>query len=242
MKNVKLIQVKNDTWHKERKYRLTASNFGRVCKLRANTPRINTVKYILYSEVFTPTTASLRYEQNISSLVELNQLYMLTTFNVCRYGIQYEPMAKQAFELKLGFTVLPAGLFIDGEFNFLACTPDGLIGEEDLVEIKCPHSAKDMTIHEGVDQKKIKCLVYNNVGELQLKRTDIYYYQVQGQLHVADKQNCYFVVWTPKGAAFEYYFIVTPNRNLKLLKDGKQIGICTHYEIRIKKRILMYLQ
>jgi len=52
-------QTKSDDWHRERKYRLTASNFGRVCKLRNKTPRINTIKYILYSEVFTPTTAAM---------------------------------------------------------------------------------------------------------------------------------------------------------------------------------------
>lgn len=43
-------QSKCDIWFKERKYRLTASNFGRVCKLREKTPRINTIKYILYNE------------------------------------------------------------------------------------------------------------------------------------------------------------------------------------------------
>lgn len=52
-------QAKNSDWHKERKHRLTASNFGRVCKLRNNTPRINTIKYILYSDVFTPKTAAI---------------------------------------------------------------------------------------------------------------------------------------------------------------------------------------
>lgn len=52
-------QSKSDDWHKARKYRLTASNFGRVCKLRKNTPRINTIKYILYNEVFTPKTAAM---------------------------------------------------------------------------------------------------------------------------------------------------------------------------------------
>lgn len=52
-------QAKSDDWHRERKHRLTASNFGRVCKLRSNTPRINTIKYILYSEVFTPKTAAM---------------------------------------------------------------------------------------------------------------------------------------------------------------------------------------
>lgn len=52
-------QAKSDEWHKERKHRLTASNFGRVCKLRNNIPRINTIKYILYNNVFTPKTAEM---------------------------------------------------------------------------------------------------------------------------------------------------------------------------------------
>lgn len=109
-------------------------------------------------------------------------------------------MAKQAFELKLGLKILPAGLFIDEKFNYLACSPDGLIGDQEIVEIKCPYSAKDLTIHEGVEQKKIKFLMFNNFGELQLKITDKYYFQVQGQLHVANKQHCFFIVWTPKGS------------------------------------------
>jgi hypothetical protein len=40
----------------------------------------------------------------------------------------------------------------------------------------------------------------NNSGKLQLKITDVYYYQIQGQLHVANKQHCFFEVWTPKGS------------------------------------------
>lgn len=41
-------QQENDDWKKFRKQRLTASNFGKVCKLRPTTSRANTVKYILY--------------------------------------------------------------------------------------------------------------------------------------------------------------------------------------------------
>ncbi|KAL5239311.1 hypothetical protein ACI65C_006721 [Semiaphis heraclei] len=82
-------QGKCDTWHTERKHRLTASTFGRVCKLRKSTPRTNTVKY----------------------------------------GIQYEPVAREAFESLFNVKVLPAGLFVDEQFNFLAGSPDGLVGE-----------------------------------------------------------------------------------------------------------------
>lgn len=34
------------------------------------------------------------------------------------------------------------------------------------------------------------------------KVTHYYYYQVQGQLEVTDKQYCEFVVWTTKGLHF----------------------------------------
>lgn len=70
---------------------------------------------------------------------------------VYMYGIQYEPMAKKDFELKSGLEVLSASLFIDEIINFLACSPDGLIGNKDLLEVKCPYSAKDMTVIEGVE-------------------------------------------------------------------------------------------
>lgn len=42
-------QSLNEIWNQERKFRLTASNFGRICALRPTTSRTNTLKYILYS-------------------------------------------------------------------------------------------------------------------------------------------------------------------------------------------------
>jgi len=40
------------------------------------------------------------------------------------------------------------------EFNFfIRATPDGLIDEDGLVEIKCPHSAADLTPEEGIEKK-----------------------------------------------------------------------------------------
>lgn len=50
-------QQNNDEWQKYRKSRLTASNFGKVCKLRANTSRANTVKNILY-DIFQGNSAT----------------------------------------------------------------------------------------------------------------------------------------------------------------------------------------
>jgi len=50
-------QSKSDEWRRERKIRLTASNFGKVAKLRDTTSRANAVKYILY-ELFRGNSAT----------------------------------------------------------------------------------------------------------------------------------------------------------------------------------------
>lgn len=45
-------QLHNEEWKKERLLRLTASNFGKICKLRENTVRKNSVISILYQSFY----------------------------------------------------------------------------------------------------------------------------------------------------------------------------------------------
>jgi len=81
--------------------------------------------------------------------------------------------------------------------------PDGII------EIKCPSCIKNTTPQEAAKVKTIKYLTFNKKGELELKRTFQYYYQVQGRLHITQRQYCYFLVWTPNGTYIytHYYYI-----------------------------------
>lgn len=80
-------------------------------------------------------------------------------------------MTKQTFQLKLNSKVLPAGLFVDKEFNFLAYSSDELIGDQDLVEIK------NLTFLEGVEQQKKK-LNARWPTIVASCNYNIYYYQV----------------------------------------------------------------
>lgn len=100
--------------------------------------------------------------------------------------------------MKLGVNIISCGLFVDKKSKCLAASPDGLIGNNSIVEIKCPASAKDFTPQEAFENKKLNFMNFID-GELKLKTSHDYYYQVQGQLHIADRKYCYFVVWTPKG-------------------------------------------
>jgi hypothetical protein len=164
-------QSESELWKVERSIRLTASNFGKVCKLRAITSRKNTVKSILYNK--------------LSGSLSTN------------YAIENEPIARISFEKVIQLKIKPAGLFADKTYNFLAASPDGLIEDDGIVEIKCPYNIKDLTSEDAMQCVKLKFATVID-GKLSLK-TNNYYYQIQGQLHITQRSYCYFVVWSPKG-------------------------------------------
>jgi len=91
-----------------------------------------------------------------------------------------------------------ACFIVDHGLSFLAASPDGLVDNNALVEIKCPASAKSMSPEDGISMKKIKCCEIKD-GQLHLKHNHNYYYQVQEQLHISNKLYCYFCIWEPKG-------------------------------------------
>lgn len=109
-------------------------------------------------------------------------------------------------EKKLGVNILSCGLFVDKKSTFLAASPDGLIDNNSIVEIKCPASIKDFTPQEAFENKKLSFMSFID-GELKLKTSHDYYYQIQGQLHITERKYCYFVVWTPKGI-IKFYIII----------------------------------
>ncbi|KAL4126769.1 hypothetical protein QTP88_010978 [Uroleucon formosanum] len=61
-------QSESELWKVERSIRLTASNFGKVCKLRATTSRKNTVKSMLYQKILRDDVFfELRMQQQLIS-------------------------------------------------------------------------------------------------------------------------------------------------------------------------------
>jgi hypothetical protein len=115
-----------------------------------------------------------------------------------KYGVEHEDVAKEQLTNIFGVNIEPSGLMIDIEKFYLAASPDGLIGDDGFVEIKCPSSAKNVSPKEAIANNIIKyCVLKNN--NLHLKTNANYYYQVQGALHIAQREYCYFCIWTPKG-------------------------------------------
>lgn len=51
--------------------------------------------------------------------------------------------------------ILECGLFIHPEHFYLGATPDGLIENDGILEIKCPSSLENMISNEGIKIGKI---------------------------------------------------------------------------------------
>ena len=93
-------------------------------------------------------------------------------------GTDLEPQARAWYELATGETVVEVGLCLHDNIN-CGASPDGLIGDHGLLEIKCP-MAKTM-------------VEYLRDGVL----PSAYVPQVQGQLWITDREWCDFLAWHP---------------------------------------------
>ncbi|XP_046142603.1 uncharacterized protein LOC123988021 [Osmia bicornis bicornis] len=163
-------QAKSEKWIAYRRKLLTASNFGKICKLRKDTPWENTLKSIMYPQI-----------PNLRSL---------------EYGRENEANALRQLEDELGIHIRSCGLFIDAVVPYLRATPDGIVDDDTIVEVKCPESAKDLSPAETIEQLPAIRRIFR--GD-EMNKIHHYYYQVQGQLHITNRQCALFCLWTPKG-------------------------------------------
>lgn len=157
-------------WRSHRSKRLTSSFFGNVCKMKTTTSCASLVKQIRY-QVFKGNTSTA-------------------------WGLQNESIAIAQFASQNNVEVRSSGLVVHQQYPFLAASPDGLIGENEIIEVKCPVSARSMSIESAVEAKRIKFLEMKH-GLPSLKANHSYMYQVQGILNITGRQLCYFVVWSP---------------------------------------------
>ncbi|XP_044759747.1 uncharacterized protein LOC123317338 isoform X1 [Coccinella septempunctata] len=176
LQNNTIGQADSPLWKEERRKRLTASNFGKICKMRTSTHCKNAVRALLY-DTFTGNQYT-------------------------KWGKDHEDTAIEQFEELTSYHVEKCGFYVDFEKPYLGASPDGLIGNDAIVEVKCPKTCSEMTPLQGISCGIIKFANLDK-GHMKLMRKHHYYYQIQGQLHVAQRKKCYFIVWTPKGLEYE---------------------------------------
>ena len=155
-----------------RKGRLTVSNFGSVLKAKRITPSL--VKRLLGE-------------------------YDLSRVKAVQLGVNNEEEAIKAFTLKTGLPVKETGIWFHS--SGIGASPNGVIDEETVLEMKCPYTEQNLTIAEAVESATF-CLEKCESGHgYTLKKDHVYWHQVQGEMHFSRRKFCYFVVWTTKDIA-----------------------------------------
>lgn len=100
-------------------------------------------------------------------------------------------------ERQLDINIEPCGLFIDKTYPFIGATPDGLVEDDVIVEVKCPISSFKIGIDAAIKTNKIQIYKYNKENKIrQINTNSNWYYQVQGQLHVTQRKTCIFGIWS----------------------------------------------
>ena len=56
-------------------------------------------------------------------------------------GIEMEPLARAAYELRADREAKQTGFVLHPSINWSGCSPDGLVGDDGLIELKCPKSS-----------------------------------------------------------------------------------------------------
>lgn len=165
-----ILQSGSSEWMELRRSLLTASNFGKIIKRRQDTSCANTVKALLYKTDIGHVTS-------------------------VKHGREHEKIALAQLAFEQDIDINPCGLFIDKNIPYLGATPDGISGEDMIIEIKCPISAHSIGIAESINKKKITFWKKNKTGVLEVNKAHDWFYQVQGQLHITQRSKCLFAVW-----------------------------------------------
>ncbi|XP_067031269.1 uncharacterized protein [Acropora muricata] len=162
-------QYETRMWFDVRQPRITASKSKR-CLLRATTSPTKAVSEVLYPKQ--------------------------VQTNAMKDGIESESSIIQTFEHETGNKVLKSGFFISDTHPFLEASPDGLVDEDKIVEVKKivlkeGESLEDGMCRLGIYKRFEQQLVLNNNHK--------YYYQIQQQLFCAKRSICYFIVSSARG-------------------------------------------
>jgi putative phage-type endonuclease len=152
------VSQNSEEWDELRRGKFTASSFSDLFMTKTTAGYKKAIRKVVYERLTGESPESFKSD------------YM-------ERGHETEPMAREAYELNTFNEVINGGFF---EYNeWIGASPDGLIGDDGLLEIKCP------AYNTFID--------YLISGQVPSE----YFYQLQGQLFVTGRKWVDFVGYHP---------------------------------------------
>jgi len=158
------IEQRSEAWFRARLGKVTASSVADVLaktKTGVSTSRGN---YLIKLAI-----------QRVTGQIEESY-----TNDAMQWGIDNEDQARVAYEVASGNFVDQVGFVDHSNIDWFGCSPDGLINNDGLVEIKCPNSATHWE--------------YFKTKEVPKK----YFIQMQAQMTCTNTEWCDFVSFDPR--------------------------------------------
>lgn len=118
-----------------------------------------------------------------------------------QWGTEKEPEARAAYEFMTDATVELIGFVDHPRITLCGASPDGLIGDDGLIEIKCPNTSThiDTLLDASIDAKYVK--------------------QMQWQMAVTGRKWADFVSYDPRMPAEMQLFIKRVERDDTMIRD-----------------------
>jgi len=158
-------QQRTEEWFKKRNGRVTGSNVGAILGLSPFMKREDVMRDMV------------RQYHNAPSEFTGNP--------ATNYGTYNESNALAGYELKFNRKVVETGFHTYEDW--LGASPDGLINDDGLIEVKCPYGQRDKNPPE------FKSIDYQTH----------YWLQIQIQLLVTGREWCHFYQWSAHGEMLE---------------------------------------
>jgi putative phage-type endonuclease len=119
------MEQRTNEWHLSRLGKLTASRFGDAIETLKNGAR---------------TSKSINYMYELLAERLTGQQADFYVNKAMAWGIEQETDARTAYELETKQSVIECGFIDVPNLPMCGASPDGLVGDDGLVEIKCPNS------------------------------------------------------------------------------------------------------
>ena len=166
-----LLEQRTEAWIRARIGKITASRCLDVCKMKQRKKK-----------GAAPEEACERRYYREELLVErlTGQPFPHYVTREMQWGIDQEPFGRAAYEMKHDVMVETTGFIVHPQLPYFGCSPDGLIGDDGLLQVKCPTTSTH--------------LAYLLSGEIPLEHMP----QMLGELACTRRTWCDFVSFDPR--------------------------------------------